>query len=149
MSLHAPSPVTGKCGHNIPQNWDKDKCQSCVSNDPDNFYCEGQCMSKYDTNTSCSLNSLIAKNTNQCNAPCEQSGYAPTMGGCSDSYDCPKGSSCRIIQNRGYCIKNPEHKSPQRNFPTDSWQALDGHWAWNFELKRKEWIPGPVYVYLE
>ena len=82
------------------------ECKECV-NKPDHFYCDGECMDKYDLNRACSLNSLVAKTESQCLKPCYQEGPPPSGGGCSDKYDCDykQGEVCVMQKGRGKCLK--------------------------------------------
>lgn len=115
--FEAPSPNLGGCSST--GEWDNtsmiEQCKECVSQ-PDyygekQFYCDGQCMSKYDLGQTCSENSLVAKTPSQCETPCYQEGDPTYGGGCSDDFDCSTGQKCVIKQikyqkglmNRGYC----------------------------------------------
>jgi hypothetical protein len=60
-------------------------------------------MTSYDINQICSYGALVAKTIDQCSAPCIQTGIPPTMGGCSDKFDCKGDEECMIIQNKGVC----------------------------------------------
>ena len=79
-------------------------CQSCIAGstrDYPMFYCDGQCLSKYDLNGSCSLDSLVAKTKEQCSAPCKQVA-APSMSNvCQDRFDCNPGQICF----QGNCVE--------------------------------------------
>jgi hypothetical protein len=118
--FEAPSPNLGGCSST--GKWDNtsmiNDCKECVSQ-PDyygekQFYCDGQCMSKYDLGQVCSENSLVAKTVSQCENPCYQEGSPTVGGGCSDDFDCSSGQKCVIkqikyekgIMNRGFCEDN-------------------------------------------
>ena len=112
-----PVPNLGKCEKR--GQWDHPAdvtdCQACISNStPDYplFYCDGQCMSKYNLNGACSTNSLVAKNTDQCSSPCYQVAPPSVLPHqCEDMFDCPNGFIC----DKGMCVKEP--KQPQNNMP--------------------------------
>jgi len=116
----APSPNVGEC--NQKGSWsskdEQDYCKACFNdageNANDYFYCEGSgCLSKYSSQV-CGTGSLVAKNIDQCSAPCFQQGYPTLGGGCSDKYDCnyKSGEICQKRQisinggkeDRGYCV---------------------------------------------
>lgn len=119
----APSPNVGECDQK--GTWsskdEQDYCKACFNdageNANDYFYCEGSgCLSKYSSQT-CGTGSLVAKNIDQCSAPCFQQGYPTLGGGCSDKYDCnyKNGEICQKRQisinggkeERGYCVQGP------------------------------------------
>lgn len=102
-----PVPNIGSCAQKgmWPDPAEVTDCQACISGSTQDyplFYCDGNCMSKYNLNGSCSLNSLVAKNMDQCNAPCVQ--VAPPSVGphnCEDMFDCQTGQDCE----QGVCVK--------------------------------------------
>jgi hypothetical protein len=104
--LSAPSPNLGDCS--ARDKWDDpsfvDQCKKCIS-DPDMFFCNGDCMSKYDTNSVCPKDFLVAKTLDQCEMPCVQTDFPPANGGCSDKFDCDwqRGEICVIKDARGTC----------------------------------------------
>jgi hypothetical protein len=96
----APRPSVGECTNTgeWPDNKMVDDCLKCVSKPgwygEKQFYCNGKCMSEYNTSQHCSQNSLVAKIDGQCMAPCRQVGAPRTGGGCSDKFDCATGMIC-------------------------------------------------------
>lgn len=104
--LQAPSPNLGDCSSR--GQWSDPsfvgQCKQCVA-EPDMFFCDGECMSKYDLNSMCAQNALVAKIAEQCEMPCVQSGSPPTGGGCSDKFDCnwQNGEVCEFstVKERG------------------------------------------------
>ena len=103
--MMAPKPNLGDCINT--GEWKNpsmvDDCVKCVENPgyygENQFYCGGKCMSEYDTAHRCSTKSLVAKTIGQCSAPCVQVS-APSLGGCSDKFDCGNGMNCV----RGMCV---------------------------------------------
>lgn len=106
--LSAPSPNLGDCSNRGKwlKNVSINQCKKCITQ-PDMFFCDGECMSRYDTNTICSTESLVAKTLDQCDSPCVQSGHPSRFGGCSDRFDCDwqNGENCVIKDERGTCVK--------------------------------------------
>ena len=110
MKARAPIPNLGSCSRT--GEW-KDPnivsaCKACLQTLPsyDNqkyFYCNQTCMNQYDLNQVCGYNDLVAKTESQCEKPCVQTGIPPTMGGCSDKFDCAVDEECMVIQNKGIC----------------------------------------------
>lgn len=98
--LRAPRPNVGTC-ENTGEWQDSSmipKCKKCVGTPgyygEKNFYCNGRCMSQYESKGGqCSTMSLVAKTVDQCDKPCFQDG-APSLGGCSDDFDCNTGTKC-------------------------------------------------------
>ena len=122
MKQFAPSPDLGQCSKT--GSWEdpreKDACLSCVEYGNDYFYCGGVgCLSKYDSST-CSLNQFVAKNKEQCSAPCAQE-EAPPAGGCSDKFDCPEGNKCMKKYDPmhggmfGYCVPAEDYTPSSRS----------------------------------
>ena len=112
----APRPSVGECTNTgeWPDNKMVDDCLKCVSK-PDwygkkQFYCNGKCMSEYNTAQHCSQNSLVAKIEGQCMAPCRQVGAPRTGGGCSDNFDCAEGMICGVS---GKCKPAPVTQAPE------------------------------------
>lgn len=107
-----PVPNLGKCEKK--GQWDSpadvNDCKACMSNStPDYplFYCDGQCMSKYNLNGACSTNSLVAKNNDQCSNPCYQVAPPSVLPHqCEDMFDCPQGFIC----DKGMCVKAPKQE---------------------------------------
>jgi hypothetical protein len=104
--LSAPSPNLGDCS--VRDKWEDssfvNQCKNCIT-DPDMFFCNGECMSKYDTNSVCPKDFLVAKTSDQCEMPCVQTDFPPANGGCSDKFDCDwkRGEICVIKDARGTC----------------------------------------------
>jgi hypothetical protein len=96
----APRPSVGECTNTgeWPDSKMVDDCLKCVGKPgwygEKQFYCNGKCMSEYNTAQHCSQNSLVAKVDGQCMAPCRQVGAPRTGGGCSDKFDCKTGMIC-------------------------------------------------------
>lgn len=131
----APSPNVGECSQT--GTWgstkDEDYCKSCFKtageSAGDYFYCEGSgCLSKYSSEI-CNTGSLVAKNIDQCSAPCVQQGYPTVGGGCSDKYDCDykNGEICEKKEislnggkeERGSCVQGGNAPSqPKPSTPT-------------------------------
>lgn len=116
-----PSPNIGNCSQT--SSWDDNNmisdCKKCISRSPEYgrswFYCDGSCLNQYELDGSCSYNSLVAKNINQCDKPCIQTGEPPNCGECSDNFDCPKNQECKLTtiikdnmeqKNCGVCTSN-------------------------------------------
>lgn len=97
-----PSPNIGDCSKT--SKWQDNNmisdCKKCLSKEPEYgkswFYCDGSCLNQYELDGSCSYNSLVAKNINQCDNPCIQTGEPPNCGDCSDNFDCPKNQECKL-----------------------------------------------------
>ena len=112
--VKAPSPNLGNCSNTgtWPDPNLVSDCKQCVSQpgyyQEKQFYCDGKCMSVYDTNQECRQDSLVAKTISQCEKPCYQSGSPTVGGGCSDDFDCNNGQKC-IIQ----IVKTEEGKEPR------------------------------------
>ena len=110
----APRPSVGECTNTgeWPDNKMVDQCIKCVSKPgwygEKQFYCNGKCMSEYNTSQHCSQNSLVAKVEGQCMAPCRQEGAPRTGGGCSDKFDCASGMICVS----GKCKPEPVTEAP-------------------------------------
>jgi len=110
----APRPSIGECTNTgeWPDNKMVDDCLKCVSKPgwygEKQFYCNGKCMSEYNTAQHCSQNSLVAKVEGQCLAPCRQVGAPRTGGGCSDKFDCASGMICVS----GKCKPAPVTEAP-------------------------------------
>ena len=110
----APRPSVGECTNtgDWPDNKMVDACLKCVSKPgwygEKQFYCNGKCMSEYNTAQHCSQNSLVAKVEGQCMAPCRQVGAPRTGGGCSDKFDCASGMICVS----GKCKPEPVTQAP-------------------------------------
>jgi hypothetical protein len=105
-SYSAPLPNLNDCS--ITGTWSQpsmvSECNKCVEI-PGYFYCGGKCMSRYDLNSVCNKNALVAKNKAQCLKPCVQQGFPSVSGGCSDQFDCNPGQRCKLDKTgRGYCI---------------------------------------------
>ena len=81
------------------------ECQNCVaksSSEYPYFYCDGSCLSKYEfRGGSCSLNSLVAKNKQQCNKPCKQFNSPSLNNDCQDDFDCEENEKC---DKDGTCV---------------------------------------------
>jgi len=96
---HAPRPVLGSCVNT--GQWKNvamvDDCINCVSQPgyygESQFYCNGKCMSEYDTAQHCSTKSLVAENVGQCSAPCFQEG-APRLSNKGGNFSCTVDSQC-------------------------------------------------------
>ena len=110
--FRAPLPNLGDCATTDlwPDSSMINDCTDCVSSTEEKkFYCNGQCMSPYDMNSSCPTNALVAKNVSQCEKPCVQVGNPSLSGGCSDKYDCQSGEECVLrsepgkYKDRGFC----------------------------------------------
>ena len=109
-----PSPNLGNCTNT--SSWDDDsmvsECKKCVSQEPEYgkpwFYCNGSCLNQYELNGTCNEDSLVAKNAQQCEAPCFQIAAPPVCGNCSDNFDCPANQECKIkdIKADGMTQKN-------------------------------------------
>jgi len=99
---NTPSPNIGNCSQT--SNWDNNDmisdCKKCISRSPEYgrsfFYCDGSCFNQYELDGACNYNSLVAKNINQCDKPCVQSGEPPVCGECSDNFDCPQNQECKL-----------------------------------------------------
>jgi hypothetical protein len=98
--LRAPRPNVGSCENTgtWPDSSMIGRCKACVSvpgyYGEKNFYCNGRCMSQYESKGGqCSTMSLVAKTEDQCDKPCFQAG-APSLAGCSDDFDCDNGTKC-------------------------------------------------------
>jgi len=113
--FRAPLPNLGDCTTTDlwPDSSMINDCSDCVSSTEEKkFYCNGQCMSPYDMNSSCPTNALVAKNASQCEKPCVQVGSPSLSGGCSDKYDCQPDEECVLrsepgkYKDRGFCEKN-------------------------------------------
>ena len=130
-----PSPNLGNCDNTSA--WDDDnmvtECKNCVSQEPEYgkpwFYCDGSCLNQYELNGSCDENSLVAKNVQQCEAPCFQVAAPPVCGNCSDNFDCPANQECKIKdikadgmtqKNCGVCTPSstPDNPSPTPDNPS-------------------------------
>jgi hypothetical protein len=102
--VKSPSPNLGNCSNT--GSWTDPSlisdCKQCVTQpgyyQEKQFYCDGKCMSIYDTNQECRQDSLVAKTISQCENPCYQTGPPTLGGGCSDDFDCDSGQKC-IIQS--------------------------------------------------
>jgi len=101
--MQAPSPNLGDCSKK--GKWSDvslvDQCKQCVV-EPDMFFCDGECMNRYDLNSMCPSDSLVAKTVEQCENPCVQVGNPPTGGGCSDKFDCDwkNGETCEVKSDK-------------------------------------------------
>jgi hypothetical protein len=115
----APRPSVGECTNTgeWPDNKMVDDCLKCVSKPgwygEKQFYCNGKCMSEYNTAQHCSQNSLVAKIEGQCMAPCRQVGAPRAGGGCSDKFDCASGMICVS----GNCKPAPVTQAPVTQAP--------------------------------
>jgi len=115
----APRPSVGECTNTgeWPDNKMVDDCLKCVSKPgwygEKQFYCNGKCMSEYNTAQHCSQNSLVAKIEGQCMAPCRQVGAPRAGGGCSDKFDCASGMICVS----GKCKPAPVTQAPVTEAP--------------------------------
>jgi hypothetical protein len=123
--VQTPSPNLGSCSKT--GSWDDksmiNECKKCVSDtdfyNEKRFYCDGQCMSKYDLNQFCPESALVAKTLGQCESPCYQEAAPIVGGGCSDDFDCQTGQKCVIrqikyqggIENRGFCEDSTQFSS--------------------------------------
>jgi len=110
--MQAPRPVLGSCANT--GEWKKpsmvNECVECVGNygayGESQFYCNGKCMSEYNSAQHCSLKSLVAENEEQCYQPCYQEG-APKLsskGGnvsCTVDAQCGDGNKCLIDKEKG------------------------------------------------
>jgi hypothetical protein len=109
-----PVPNLGSCSET--GKWDDigmiNDCKKCVQQQDygkNFYYCDGSCISQYENDISqCSQNSLVAKNSDQCENPCTQDGFPPVCGDCSDNFDCPQGQSCvtQDINSEGMYQRN-------------------------------------------
>lgn len=100
--LLAPSPGVGDCQQKTKwsKGVDPEDCKRCFDYE-DMFYCDGQCMSKYSSET-CSNNSPVAKIPEQCSEPCVQISYPNPFGGCSDRFDCKDWKNEDCVQKSVY-----------------------------------------------
>lgn len=110
--MQAPRPVLGSCANT--GQWKKPSmvsdCIDCVNNygayGETQFYCNGKCMSEYNSAQICSIKSLVAENEGQCYQPCYQEG-APRLsnkGGkfsCTTDAQCGDGYICAIDKKAG------------------------------------------------
>ena len=110
--MQAPKPVLGTCANT--GEWKKpsmvNDCIECVNNygayGESQFYCNGKCMSEYNSAQICSLKSLVAENEGQCYQPCYQEG-APRLsnkagkGACTLDAQCGDGYKCLIDRKSG------------------------------------------------
>ena len=98
---------------NYQSKWDDenriDDCIDCVSNygfyGERQLYCDGRCMSKYNTGQVCSDGSLVARNIDQCYKPCYAS-FPSTFGTqlCKTNVDCNINEKCG---STGFCEPTP------------------------------------------
>jgi hypothetical protein len=123
----APRPSVGECTNTgeWPNNKMVDDCLKCVGEPgwygEKQFYCNGKCMSEYNTAQHCSQNSLVAKIEGQCMAPCRQVGAPRSGGGCSDKFDCAEGMICV----GGNCKPAPVTQAPVTQAPVAQEPAFD------------------------
>jgi hypothetical protein len=103
-------------------------CKECVIKqdyyDPSlsYFFCGGKCMSDYDMNKKCALNSLVAKNISQCSRPCVQTKPPSLKAGCVDEFDCQPGFECRNDNGKNKCMPKPELVSNEGFEMRNNWR---------------------------
>ena len=93
-----------------------DNCNKCVKNygfyGEKQYFCDGSCMSKYDSTKLCSIKGLVAKNEEQCLKPCYQVKPQSTQGSCQDNFDCMIDEECvknKFVDRDGMCARKKEN----------------------------------------
>lgn len=117
--MQSYTPNLGNCEYKGSWGDEKtiDDCDKCVTSygfyGEQQYFCDGSCMSKYDTNKLCSIKGLVAKNEEQCRKPCYQRKPQSSQGSCQDNFDCMKNEECvknKFVDRDGICLKKENFK---------------------------------------